>query len=918
MPSDEDAEEEKRDAEMAKRRATLHAEARKKAASKEARRSQVPSPRPSQLPPPEAEESKPEAAAAAAAEAAAAAAAPKKDSAAAAEEPTPEAGDAAVERCESEPGTPGTPATPVSKPNAELPIKLKPAPDDAAGEDKKGEPASCPASSLRKKAEDDKKPGGALNLPRAGAGRKSIRSSTQVSADARVSFLAPAEKDARPSSQSPSKDVRAISKAASDFGGVAAAEKAKAPSFRHSVRLISTTNRLSVKKESSGKDVGGGSSSSSGVPGGRKTVHLSDNAGRRMTRIATTGSSISYMDKDATPKPRRLPEEEALSTKEDAWDLLLIDESGQRQRTLTVEALADVFDELRASGLDASIVPHLRLRPEVEFGAPVEARSPKASGRDTSPRQERQVVAGRHIKCLCMMLLKDQLYEEYPTDPEEIENFNFQLQMDVDLGKTIDYDLRINFKSFKKIVDFVSKMLCLDEALIIMQIVWIKTGRFEMNFELHTAIAAIAKWRDAAFEFKKNQLDILVHSSGILNKTRKSDLNWGNFHQQFDKFLLQKLDLLKDRQDRKNAPKPQENHEFFAKGYHSSDTVCGRTEFGLWLETVFAFANKHEKVYRSPLAMSVEWIRTSRLLEEENSSSNSSDDEVDPEKAATKAKLRSDSDVVFKEMKKKAKETETMKDRFKRMDLNSNGSLDFNEFQSFLLSGTPHLSGKELRGLFKSADVNGDGIIVFEEFVDFIHGSEERLQDEQPIAPEGVRLVYKAYCSSNGEQIDASHFSKILKAAQLIDNELTMADVDIIFNRMRNPNERVLALPQFERALKHCAEKKGVELGEVYEAIWTVPIEVVPKESLDTKASKGQKSESKVGGFLQLGWLKGSKSAKVEKTPNSSPRKVAADEGRSDGSPTSAGMRASKSMPRLAVGVVDAKRASKKISAREA
>jgi len=856
MPSDEDAAGSDPDDEMAMRRAALAAAARKKTASKEAKKT-LASPRPG------AEEPKSEACT------------PKGDSTVQA--PNPE----------------------VPKPNVELPIAFKQ--NVAAGENERLEPLSCPASSQRKKPEDDRKPpsAGILNLP--GAGRKSVRTSTQMSTNTTVSFLNPGEKDARTGTKSPMSS-RAISKAASDFGSAAAAEKK--PSFRNSVRLVSTTNRLSVKKINAGADGGGGSSSSSGVMGGRKTVCLPDTAGRRMTRIATTGSNICA---DVTPKPRRLPEEEVLSTKEDAWDLLTVDESGQRQRTLTVEGLADIFEELRTSGLDASIGPHLRPRLEGDESPKLEAKSPK-SPKARSPKESfptGRTVTGRHVKYLCMMVVKDQIYEEYPTDPDEIENFHTQLQMDVDIGKVVDNEVRINFKSFKKIVDFVAKMQCLDEALIIMQIVWIKTGRFEMNNELHAAIAAIAKWKDAAWEFKRNQLDILVHSSGVLNKTKKSELNWGNFHQQFDKFLLQKLDLLKERQDRKNAPKPQENHESFAKGYHSNDSVCGRTEFGLWLETVFAFANKNTTVYPSPLAMCVEWIRTSRLLDEEESSSNS---DADDEEAAAKAALRTEQDVAFREMKKKAKETESMKDRFKRLDLNSNGSLDFSEFCAFLLSGTPHLSGKELRGLFKCADVNGDGIVVFEEFVDFIHGSEDRLQEAQPPAPDGVRVVFKAYCSSNNEQIDASHFSKILKDAKLVDNELTAADVDVIFNRMRNPKEKVLALPQFERALKECAVKKGVELGEVYEAIWTVPLEIAPKASLDTQASTQKQRESKAGGFLSLGWLKGSKPKEASQRPgtaDSSP-------GRSDGSP---GLRSSKSTTNLGVG---AKRVSKKISSREA
>ncbi|CAK0855588.1 unnamed protein product, partial [Prorocentrum cordatum] len=275
MPSDEDAAGSDPDDEMAMRRAALAAAARKKTASKEAKKT-LASPRPG------AEEPKSEACT------------PKGDSTVQA--PNPE----------------------VPKPNVELPIAFKQ--NVAAGENERLEPLSCPASSQRKKPEDDRKPpsAGILNLP--GAGRKSVRTSTQMSTNTTVSFLNPGEKDARTGTKSPMSS-RAISKAASDFGSAAAAEKK--PSFRNSVRLVSTTNRLSVKKINAGADGGGGSSSSSGVMGGRKTVCLPDTAGRRMTRIATTGSNICA---DVTPKPRRLPEEEVLSTNEDAWDLLTVDE----------------------------------------------------------------------------------------------------------------------------------------------------------------------------------------------------------------------------------------------------------------------------------------------------------------------------------------------------------------------------------------------------------------------------------------------------------------------------------------------------------------------------------------------------------------------------------------------------------------
>merc|ERR1719188_923263 len=163
-----------------------------------------------------------------------------------------------------------------------------------------------------------------------------------------------------------------------------------------------------------------------------------------------------------------------------------------------------------------------------------------------------------------MMLFKEQTIDEIPSDDSDMEIFISQLQMDVDIRKDVDGDVKLNLKAFKKLVAWICALMGFDEKYIALQIVWIIQRRFEMVPEMHAAVSCISKWKDASVEFKRNQLDILLHSNGLLNRTKQLGLNWGNFHQQFDKFLLQKLDLLKERQSQKNQNKVEDQRETFA------------------------------------------------------------------------------------------------------------------------------------------------------------------------------------------------------------------------------------------------------------------------------------------------------------------------------------------------------------------
>lgn len=66
-------------------------------------------------------------------------------------------------------------------------------------------------------------------------------------------------------------------------------------------------------------------------------------------------------------------------------------------------------------------------------------------------------------------------------------------------------------------------------------------------------------------------------------------------------------------------------------------------------------------------------------------------------------------------------EREEIKCKFRELDMNEDGLLDFDELSSLLRQGREDITDKELRSLFDSVDADASGTIDFEEFVDYIY-----------------------------------------------------------------------------------------------------------------------------------------------------------------------------------------------------
>ncbi|CAJ1384461.1 unnamed protein product [Effrenium voratum] len=63
---------------------------------------------------------------------------------------------------------------------------------------------------------------------------------------------------------------------------------------------------------------------------------------------------------------------------------------------------------------------------------------------------------------------------------------------------------------------------------------------------------------------------------------------------------------------------------------------------------------------------------------------------------------------------------DSMKQKFKDLDLNQDGTLSFDEMRQLMTALAPSLSEVQLQRLFCAADVNQNGVLELEEFIDFV------------------------------------------------------------------------------------------------------------------------------------------------------------------------------------------------------
>jgi len=104
-------------------------------------------------------------------------------------------------------------------------------------------------------------------------------------------------------------------------------------------------------------------------------------------------------------------------------------------------------------------------------------------------------------------------------------------------------------------------------------------------------------------------------------------------------------------------------------------------------------------------------------------------------------------------------EMNELKEHFKRLDTNKNGSLNFSELRELLLAGDPRMPNQQVRILFNQIDKDHNGRVDFDEFVDYIyhsHGASRQAfgQRARPAAGSATAAVRQSRTAQHSPMAD--------------------------------------------------------------------------------------------------------------------------------------------------------------------
>lgn len=162
-----------------------------------------------------------------------------------------------------------------------------------------------------------------------------------------------------------------------------------------------------------------------------------------------------------------------------------------------------------------------------------------------------------------------------------------------------------------------------------------------------------------------------------------------------------------------------------------------------------------------------------------------------------------------------------LKEKFRTLDASGDGKLDFPEMVALLQRGNPGLTERELKALYDVLDLNGDGKIDFDEFVEYLFeppaGKVEEIFVPTSV-PVDVGQVFLKYCTSGpkGDRLDCKGLNKLAKDCHLLGGRLTHSEVDVCFHKVKSKALRAISEREFLKCLTLFAEKRGMQLEDVY------------------------------------------------------------------------------------------------------
>eukprot|EP00401_Gymnodinium_catenatum_P041639 CAMPEP_0117558356 /NCGR_PEP_ID=MMETSP0784-20121206/52791_1 /TAXON_ID=39447 /ORGANISM="" /LENGTH=409 /DNA_ID=CAMNT_0005355677 /DNA_START=156 /DNA_END=1382 /DNA_ORIENTATION=- len=167
-----------------------------------------------------------------------------------------------------------------------------------------------------------------------------------------------------------------------------------------------------------------------------------------------------------------------------------------------------------------------------------------------------------------------------------------------------------------------------------------------------------------------------------------------------------------------------------------------------------------------------------------------------------------------------------IKATFALYDKSGDGSLDVDEIRTaFKAMGS--FTNDEINRVCMDLDKSKDGEVSYQEFEDWIRApspTKEIVKAKAILAPtdeSGMEGCYFNFCGAGHADMDGKSFLKMCKDCKIVDKNLPETSIDLIFSntRVKAKGQRCIEFEQFEIALTILAEKKGVSLEEIQQAI---------------------------------------------------------------------------------------------------